>query len=477
MTPKGTIVPGKGGRLFALVRLDGGKYRAEVDLDTDDLALARRRQRQYVAKYLAENPPGVPLGTRKKYESAITLDDVATQHYDVRVRKGIKEAKHERRWYVLHIKEHLGPLQPRSVSPDIIESVLLACVEKGLSPKSLDHVRGEISKLLKSARKQKLITDNPMELVETPVVAADERVRAQLTDDEFVRWALFPSTTDFSAVENEQRIAKGEQPLISREIQTMGILARTIGGLRASDCHALTWERVDLESRRITIYRPKVSKKKARLDEYEIPEPVIPFLLRWWDDHGQPTTGPVFPACRAGYTGSARWAGEHKVRTGYSAKLRRDLLTAGITRHELHHETATSLPVGFHDFRRAFVSALRRANVDARTAMALASHKSWAVHQGYDTASRGPMVIPGAAVPLLAAPAVASGPANDPNHAAELRQVAVGESGIISECPAVSRHAVRHADQGPGGILGALVVEPRGIEPLTSALRTQRSPS
>ncbi len=56
-----------------------------------------------------------------------------------------------------------------------------------------------------------------------------------LTDDEFVPWALAPSTIDFSVFENAQPIARGEVPLISREI----------------------------------------------------PVPLLPVLLRWWDDHCQ----------------------------------------------------------------------------------------------------------------------------------------------------------------------------------------------
>jgi len=463
MTPKGTIVPGAGGKLFALVRLDNGAYKAEVDLDTTDLAVARQRQRRYVTAHLAKHPPGVPLGRRKRFEVSLTIDQVATKHYADRVRLGKKEALKEKRWYELHLKEHLGALQPRSVTAATIEEVLLKCSEKGLSSKSLEHLRGEISKLMKSARKQKLVDDNPMELVELPDGAIDDRVRAQLTDAEFLTWALFPSTLDFSEVENEGRIERGEQPLISREIQTLGVLARTIGGMRASDCHALTWERIDFAEMCIRVLRPKVSKRKkkqgTRIDEYEIPEPVLPFLVRWWHDHGRPTSGPVFPACLPGrYHDKKREYGGHKTRMGYSAKLRRDLLTVGITRHELHEPTETTLPVGFHDFRRAFVSALRRAGVDARTAMALASHKSWGVHQLYDTASKGPMVIPGAVVPL---PAMLPAPANEQEP---IRQVDDDESSQITECPRMSDNDVRHGDHDSG----SFIVEPRGIEPLTS---------
>ena len=301
-----------------------------------------------IAAHLAKHPPGVPLGRRKRFEVSFTLDEVASKHYADRVRLGKKEAHHERRWYELHLREHLGPMQPKSVTAATIEEVLLTCSEKGLSSKSLEHLRGEISKLMKAARKQKLVDDNPMELVELPDGAIDDRVRAQLTDQEFLTWAFFPSTLDYSEAENERRRERGEQELVSREIQTMGILARTIGGLRACDCHALTWERIDFDDMVIRVLRPKVSKRKkkqgTRIDDYEIPEPVMPFLVRWWDDHGRPKSGPVFPACLPGrYKDGVSEYGGHKTRMGYSSKLRRDLLTAGITRHELHEPTETTL--------------------------------------------------------------------------------------------------------------------------------------
>jgi hypothetical protein len=45
---------------------------------------------------------------------------------------------------------------------------------------------------------------------------------------------------------------------------------------------------------------------------------------------------------------------------GHASRLRRDLLIAGVDRHEVHVETETTKPTGFHDFRRAFVAALRQ---------------------------------------------------------------------------------------------------------------------
>jgi hypothetical protein len=45
----------------------------------------------------------------------------------------------------------------------------------------------------------------------------------------------------------------------------------------------------------------------------------------------------------------------------YAERLRRELWRAGLRRHELHFETATTLPVDFHSTRRAYATALVRA--------------------------------------------------------------------------------------------------------------------
>jgi hypothetical protein len=67
----------------------------------------------------------------------------------------------------------------------------------------------------------------------------------------------------------------------------------------------------------------------------------------------------------------------------YADRLRRELLKAGVTRRELHHETATTLPVDFHSTRRAYATALARLGVNEQTAMVLTGHTDPKVHQRY----------------------------------------------------------------------------------------------
>ncbi len=88
-----------------------------------------------------------------------------------------------------------------------------------------------------------------------------------------------------------------------------------------------------------------------------------------------------------------------------TGRLRRDLMTAGIVRHELHRETATTLPVDFHSTRRAYATALARIGMNEQTAMIMTGHSDPKVHQRYIEAA-SIRALPDAAVPEIGSAAV-----------------------------------------------------------------------
>ena len=110
-------------------------------------------------------------------------------------------------------------------------------------------------------------------------------------------------------------------------------------------------------------------------------------------------------------------------------------------------------PVDFHSWRRAYVQALADADVNAQAAAALAGHASLEAHARYLANTQKAREIPEAALPAFG---VSMAPAND-----------LGDS---APPPAESQRLAAGAERFSR-------VEPRGIEPLTSALRTRRSPS
>jgi hypothetical protein len=72
-------------------------------------------------------------------------------------------------------------------------------------------------------------------------------------------------------------------------------------------------------------------------------------------------------------------------------------------RDPLYFETATTLPVDFHSFRRAFSTALAEAGVNVQHAMHLAAHSDPRVHARYVMRTAAMRSVPAAALPALSA--------------------------------------------------------------------------
>ena len=127
------------------------------------------------------------------------------------------------------------------------------------------------------------------------------------------------------------------------------LLSRTVGGLRAGDLNSMDWTAFSPGFTACTFVRRKTRRKKPIPQTLEVPAPIRPFLTVWWARQGCPIAGPVFPVRKG------KRAGQAKKSSGmsYADRLRRELLRADVMRHELHHETATTLPVDFHSTRRA----------------------------------------------------------------------------------------------------------------------------
>jgi integrase len=186
---------------------------------------------------------------------------------------------------------------------------------------------------------------------------------------------------------------------VSVEIRILVLAARTAGGARTIDLTVWDWTMIDIDAFAWCIIARTKTKKPQKL---EIPNVLRGPLRAWWETHGSPSSGPVFPATKGPRAGKAR-----RLRgTTFAHRLRRALLVAGITRHELHHDTEWSRRVDFHSCRRAFATALAEQHVDPRTAMALTGHSDPKVHERYVLLTQATRV-PEAALPRLPADAAA----------------------------------------------------------------------
>ena len=135
----------------------------------------------------------------------------------------------------------------------------------------------------------------------------------------------------------------------------------------------------------------------------------------------------MFPVTRGPRKGEARL--ERGV--SFADRLRRALMLAGVKRHACKHpdvrptettaccpefasdplykETAWSLPVDFHSFRRAFSTGLAEAGVNAQQAMVLAGHADPRAHALYIMKTEKLARIPEAALPQPARGSSATG--------------------------------------------------------------------
>lgn len=394
---------------------NGVAVRKFIDLETTNKSVAKRKLARLVSKVAAGvvEPDAVDVEAVR-----YTVEDFAKGHYDARS-KWVKSWQDEKRIYESCLKPRIGASELGHVTAqDILDCLNDAATTR--AHESVKKVRAQASALFKAARLAGLTSNNPLDGLKTPAPRRKKLPRAILTDDEFARYVAFPHAVGH----------KRPPGTVDLEIKVMGIVARTIGGQRGSDVHALEWPAVDLiDFASMMVRRPKTEHLSDELveDEYEVPLVARPFLRAWWEAKGRPTKGPVFPNRRGKEVGKPKgkvshaWALRRDIRRAFGVdvavekKIKRSngrVLTSWIWKPareltarevELFEGTARNRPLDFHSFRRAFATGLRRAKVDARDAMRLAAHTSFETHQRY-VQDDGPIAAPpDAALPKLPA--------------------------------------------------------------------------
>jgi integrase len=347
---------------------DGTTTRPWFALDTQDEGTAHRLMRALVKQH--EHTPGAPPTRVEPY---------AMEWLDARRQRGTTGTDSEIGWLKNHILPTIGALFLADVKPLHIRQILDQCVAKGFAQQTLRHIRQTMQHIFAQAWRDDLISENPVEKVLLPQVRQVKKKRAILTDDEIA---------SFFACD-----------LVPIEMRLMVLVARVEGGMRTRDLTAWTWTMIDLpvDDRGGWTWCIVPRTKTGEPQRLEVPEVLRAPLRAWWEKHGRPTSGPVFPTTRGKRKGQAR----PTRGVTFAERLRHWLLKAGIDRHELHHETEWGLPVDFHSCRRAFATALAEQKVDNRLAMHLTGHSDPSVHERYVMLTRGTEKIPDGAVPRL----------------------------------------------------------------------------
>ena len=449
----GTLSRGADGVLKTRVTVDnpdGTTSRPWFSLGTTDEAIAMRKR----ARLLAELAAGkTPDGAASASSGPDTVAEYVAAWLARRKAQGLAFADAERGYFDTYAVRIIGPLLIGDVKPAHVRSVLDAVMMAGRKRATVAHVRGVLNRIFGDAWRDELIEQNPVARVVVPPMNEVRKERAILTDEEIARYLACEAA--------------------SLEVRMLSVVARCEGGMRTGDLHAWDWTMISTSDfAECTIPRQKTRKRRPpqRLD---VPEMLRPFLRAWWEKHEKPTSGPVFPV-RVGER-----AGQFKGHQSYAEQLRRDLFRAGVYRmppvavpatspgtrtdlgkkaagtklaphplDPLYCETATSLPVDFHSFRRAFNTALAASNVNVQRAMTLAGHSDPRTHMNYVMTSSPEMrSTPAQALPCLAR---VGAPERPPDGGNVLDS---DDSG------------------GVGGKMPGFLVDLTGIEPATSRVR------
>jgi integrase len=346
------------------VTVDGERVRRRFALETSDLAVAKLK----VARLMREHHV-----TPDAAKASVSVAEYAMPWIERREALGIAATDYERRFCERVWLPAFGTMPIDKVKRGDVQSVLDAMATGEIRPRprhehdkpgpysrqSIVHARSTIVRLFQDAWREELLSENRASRSRVPDLQDDGRPRATLTDAEIAQLIACPEA--------------------DAEIKLLVLLSRSIGGLRAGDLNALDWTAFGPDFATCTLVRRKTRRKRPAPETFAVPEGVRPYLSAWHARQHCPESGPVFPVRRGERAGEAK----KRSNMSYADRLRRELVKAGVTRHELHHETSTTRPVDFHSTRRAYAQALRRAGANEQTAMALTGHADSRTHGRY----------------------------------------------------------------------------------------------
>jgi len=357
------------------------------DLGTSDRARAERKLADLIAKIDHEDRMKRDGTTTPRVPS---FRSAALAWLARRQEQGIASVASDRPLFQRYAFVVFGDVLVGDVKPGHVRDALERAKVAGRKRVTIKHLQNAISAVLHRAWQDGHAAENPALKVDIPETREITKTRIVLTDDEIARFWAAPS--------------------VDLEIKLLGVVARVEGGMRTIDLIAWDWEHLDLIAFAFCIVPRTKTGKPQRL---EVPEILRVPIAAWWEQHGRPAAGPVFPVTKGERMGQRRQARG----VSFAKRLRRSLFVAGITRlspssgkphprDPLYFETDDTRPVDFHSFRRGFAQALDGAEgVSRKAAMRLTGHASEEAHLRYlKRTGQGAEVLqlPAAVLPALA---------------------------------------------------------------------------
>jgi integrase len=266
---------------------------------------------------------------------------------------------------VEHFLAHLGgraKLSIAAITPKDVSTFRDAELASGKNPNS---IRGALTNLrvpFNAARRQGIITTNPVEAVELPAASTSEdgteTSRQPFTPEQVE--ALLHAAVDKKKRGNPQTGGKDWQGAIRFALYT---------GARIADTANITWNAIDLPAKLLT-FRPKKTKRLVTI-------PIHPELEAHLLEMSAPDSGKahVFP----------KLAG--KTTATLSRRFKEIMERAGIVNTVLTKARGskgrTVYALSFHSLRHTFNSAMANAGVSQEVRMKLTGHSDAVTNKGY----------------------------------------------------------------------------------------------
>lgn len=379
------------------IKFSDGTRTPSVDLmsDTEEVA-----QLNYDRWFETGTPP--ETGAKQAFAVA------ARTFSDREIAANVDAAADRRQRLETYAIPRIGHLPVCDIKKHHVASVLDAMADKGRLAGAVLKLRSDISRVLAALARSGAIEHNVALGVELgDHVERDDRPRVRLTDEEIVRF----------------RKERG----FHRELDMMCLFARDLGGYRTSDLHGADYSHFDTVTwATCQVRRPKTDgdtnrrrvkerggRRRAtrtyQLVRITIPPTVKGPVIAWWEAHGRPTSGPVFPLVKGDKVG-ARKTGKG---ISYAKALRKALWEAGIRRPmpgyehavgdarkkfcRLQVDTDETRAVDFHSFRGLFITALANAGSNMPDILDAAGHTQESTSHRYRGART--IDIPEAALP------------------------------------------------------------------------------
>jgi integrase len=322
-------------------------------------------------------------------------------------------SREDRKRHLAVLVHHCGNMLVNTVTHLELREIIKAEHARGLSYESLKRLWAAVSRVFNwMLENDRLDNVGFLKKVKIPESARhDRRPRTMLTDEEF--WAL---------------VECAQVPLRYRALY---IVSRLVGGMRASDLHALRWGSVDTKDWAwCLVTRPKTDGKGDEPVRLELETEAAAVLKEYYLAEGRPAPQKyVFGRERDRRDGEGDKGGRINSRGfSYARRLRGHLKLAGVKRIELHKDfpadddgTGGSRRAHFHSFRHLFCTSLAIAGVNIQTAMGLAGHRRAETAMRYVDLARVVMAAPSSSKPKRASRAdteadTASGPSDPSGH-------------------------------------------------------------